>query len=404
LVFPEIEAPMTDHIPADGQATPVPIWSAGLQKCVIAALVVLVLAAFWLLPMLLRRDDGPAPAPAAADGSFVATDRQWQTLRFAQVQSQPIADGVQSDGRIAVDDDLTTPVFSPFTGQVTKIMVTVGQHVTVGQPLFTVAASEAGQSDADILTATAQLKVAQATEARLHDLIGHNGAAVKDWQQSQSDLAAAQANLLAAQVRRRSLGGGIVHGEGVVRAPVSGIVTQRLIGPGQNVASAAGGSATQAFVIADFSRVWLVGNLREEDVARAHVGQMALVRLLGSGEVLRAPLTYVAPMIDPNTRRLTVRAAIANPDGHLKPETYATFTIPSGHEQQGLTVPEEAVIFEGETARVWVADSAHHRLALRPITTGQDAGGTVVVTGGLKAGETVVTEGSLFIDRGAKAD
>jgi membrane fusion protein, heavy metal efflux system len=404
MYFCKIEACTMDHTPTDGQDTPVPLWSGARQKQAVVLLVALVLAAFWLLPMLWRKDDAAPPAPPAQDGSFAATDRQWQTLRFATVQAQALADGVQSDGRIAVDDDLTTPVFSPFTGQVTRILATVGQHVAAGQPLFAVAASEAGQSDADIASAVAQLKVAQAAEARLHDLIDHKGAAVKDWQQSQSDLAAAQANLAAAQVRRRALGGSIVHGEGIVRAPVSGIVTQRLIGPGQNVASAAGGSATQAFVIADFSRVWLVGNLREEDAGRAHVGQIALVRLLGSGEVLRAPLTYVAPMIDPNTRRLTVRAQIANPDGHLKPETYANFTIASGHEQQGLTVPEEAVIFEGETARVWVADTAHHRLALRPITTGQVSGGTVVVTGGLKAGETVVTEGSLFIDRGAKAD
>jgi cobalt-zinc-cadmium efflux system membrane fusion protein len=352
----------------------------------------------------VSRGCSPPPPPASRDGSFAATDRQWQTLRFATAQVQTLADGVESDGRIAVDDDLTTPVFSPFTGQVTRIMVSVGQHVTAGQPLFAVAASEAGQSDADIATAAAALKVAQANEARLRDLIDHKGAAVKDWQQSEADLAAAQANMAAAQARRHALGGSIVHGEGIVRAPVSGIVTQRLIGPGQNVASASGGSATQAFVIAGFSRVWLVGNLREEDAGRAHVGQMALVRLLGSGEVLHAPLTYVAPMIDPNTRRLTVRAEIANADGHLKPETYASFSLATGQEQQGLTVPEQAVIFEGDTARVWVADVAHHRLALRLITTGQVAGGIVAVTGGLKAGETVVTEGSLFIDRGARAD
>jgi membrane fusion protein, heavy metal efflux system len=393
-----------DHTPTDGQDTQVPFWGAGTQKWVVAALVAAVLAGFWLVPMLFRGDAAPPPPSAPQDGSFAATDRQWQTLRFATAQVQALADGVESDGRIAVDDDLTTPVFSPFTGQVTRIMVSVGQHVTVGQPLFAVAASEAGQSDADIATAAAALKVAQANEARLHDLIDHKGAAVKDWQQSQSDLAAAQATMAAAQARRHALGGSIVHGEGIVRAPVAGIVTQRLIGPGQNVASASGGSATQAFVIAGFSRVWLVGNLREEDAGRARVGQMALVRLLGSGEVLHAPLTYVAPMIDPNTRRLTVRAEIANADGHLKPETYASFSLSTGQEKQGLTVPEEAVIFEGDTARVWVADTAHHRLSLRPITTGQVTGGIVAVTGGLKAGETVVTEGSLFIDRGAKAD
>jgi len=375
------------------------------QWQIAGALLVIVIALFWFVPKLLSAW-APAPPPEAArdNSTFAATDRQWQTLRFAQVRAATIGENAASDGKIAVDDDLTTAVFSPFTGRVTRILVKAGDHVGAGQVLFAVAANEAAQSDADITTATAQLNVARAVEARQHDLYDHKGAALKDWQQAQADLAAAQANLSAAQGRRKALGGAVEHGEGVVRAPVSGIVTQRLIGPGQYVSSASGGSATQAFAISGFDKVWLVGNLREEDASRAHVGMNAEVRPFGSSEVLHARITYVAPTIDPNTRRLTVRAELPNPDGHLKPETFATFSLITGKEHPSLVVPEAAVIFEGQTARVWIADSKGHRLSLRQISTGQVANGTVEVTGGLNAGETVVTEGSLFIDRGAKAD
>ena len=370
---------------------------------VVLALVVVV---FWLGPMVWHVLFPPPPAPASApdDGSFAATDRQWQTLRFATVSAATMGDTAVSDGQIATDDDLTTPVFSPFTGRVTQIFVHAGDHVAAGQPLFAVAAIESAQSDADIATAAAQLKLARAAEARQHDLFDHNGAALKDWQQSQSDLVGAEAALSAAQVRRQALGGAIVHGQGVVRAPVAGFVAQRLIGPGQNVASAAGGGATQAFTISDYSKVWLVGNLREEDAPRAHVGQMAEVRPLNGGPVVQARVNYVAPALDPNTRRLTVRAELPNPGGVLKPETYVTFTLITGPARQGLSVPEAAVIFEGDTARVWLADMHRHRLMLRPVTTGKVEGGNVEITSGLHAGDSVVTEGSLFIDRGAKAD
>ena len=108
--------------------------------------------------------------------------------------------------------------------------------------------------------------------------------------------------------------------------------------------------------------------------------------------------------IDPGTHRLTVRAELPNPGGRLKPETLATFTLASGNDHQSVTVPESAVIFEANTARVWVAVGKDHTLRLRPITAGQDANGIVEVTSGLRAGETVVTAGSLFIDRGAKSD
>ena len=384
---------------------PVPELKPNGQWWIAGILVLIAIALFWFVPKLLSLwAPPPPPEPVHQDGTFAATDRQWQTLRFATAQSATIGETASSDGKIAVDDDLTTAVYSPFTGRVTHIDVKAGDHVRAGQVLFAVAANEAAQSDADLATAAAQLKVMRAAEARQHDLYDHKGAALKDWQQSQADLAAAEANLAAAQGRRKALGGAVEHGEGVVRAPVSGIVTQRLIGPGQNVASAAGGGATQAFSISTFDKVWLVGNLREEDAGRAHVGMMAQVRPLGTNEVLNARVTYVAPTIDPNTRRLTVRAELPNADGHLKPETFASFTLLTGREHAALLVPEDAVIFEAQTAHLWVADVRNHRLALRQITAGQVANGTVEVTSGLSAGETVVTAGSLFIDRGAKAD
>jgi cobalt-zinc-cadmium efflux system membrane fusion protein len=384
----------------------VPRLSTATQWRLAAALLLAVLALFWFLPWLSAALSPPPapPPPAAADGSFAATDRQWQTLKFATVESASLGETASSEGKIAVDDDLTTPVFSPFTGRVTRIEAKAGDSVRAGQVLFAVAASEAAQSQADLATAAAQVRMTRAAEARLHDLYDHKGAALKDWQQAQTDLATAEAALAAAEGRRKALGGSVEHGEGVVRAPVSGVVTQRLIGPGQNVASAAGGGATQAFVISSFDRVWLVGNLREEDAPRAKVGQIAQVRPLGSDEVLQARVSYVAPMIDPATRRLQVRAELPNPDGHLKPETFARFTLLTGAIHAALTVPEDAVIFEGQTARVWVANSRSHRLALRQITAGKVHDGLVEVTGGLRAGETVVTAGSLFIDRGAKAD
>ncbi len=383
-----------------------PSLKSSTQWQIAGALLILAIALFWFVPMLLNLwAPAPPPPPVHSDNSFAATDREWQTLRFAPVRSASIGENASTDGKIAVDDDLTTAVYSPFTGRVTRILVKAGDKVSAGQVLFAVAANEAAQSDADVATLAAQLKVATAVEARQHDLYDHNGAALKDWQQAQSDLAAAQASLAAAQGRRKALGGSVEHGEGLVRAPVSGIVTQRLIGPGQNVASASGGGATQAFSISTFSKVWLVGNLREEDAGRARVGMMAEVRPLGSTEVLHARITYVAPSIDPNTRRLLVRGELPNPDGHLKPETFASFTLLTGNEHQSLIVPEEAVIFEAQTARVWVvSDAREHRLVLRQITTGQVANGNVEVTGGLNAGETVVTAGSLFIDRGTKAD
>jgi len=111
-----------------------------------------------------------------------------------------------------------------------------------------------------------------------------------------------------------------------------------------------------------------------------------------------AKVVYVAPIIDPNTHRLTVRAAIDNPDGALKPEMFAQFRILTSADSQSPGVPQSAVVYEGDTAHVWVV-RPNNEIVVRPIRVGRTNDGSVEVLEGLRAGERVVTQGSLFIDR-----
>jgi len=144
--------------------------------------------------------------------------------------------------------------------------------------------------------------------------------------------------------------------------------------------------------------------VRESDAPRMRRGAPVEVHVMALPErVFKAKLTYVAPMVDPNTHRLSVRAEIPNQDGVLKPEMFATFIISTGNEAAAPAVPEGAIIYEGDTARVWVAGD-DGTLVARAIQTGRISNGKVEVNAGLTVGEKVVTSGSLFIDRAAKGD
>ena len=382
------------------------------QWLLVGIAVAAVIVAFGVVPKLAPLLFPPPPeAPAAPDdGTFTPTDKQWQTLRFETLHAGTWADSLTTDGMIATDDDQTTPVVSPFTGAVTRIYAQIGDRVAKGAPLFAVAASEAAQSEADVMTATAQVRQAQAAQTRMADLAAHGGAAQKDLDQARTDLATAQGALAAAEARRKALGGTVAGGVGMVRAPVAGIVTARSIGPGQNVSGTASGSGTAAFAISDFGRVWVTGFLREEDATKAHVGQDAVITLLTDPtHPIHARIDYVAPMLDPATRRLAVRATLDNRDGRLKPQMFAHVQLLTGQAGSGLTVSEDAVIFESDTARVWVANPRNHKLAIRQIIAGPETDGPndthrVRVISGLNDGDTVVTAGSLFVDRGAKTD
>jgi cobalt-zinc-cadmium efflux system membrane fusion protein len=156
------------------------------------------------------------------------------------------------------------------------------------------------------------------------------------------------------------------------------------------------------FTVGNLSTVWLVANVRESDAPLMKVGAPVEVRVLAfPGHVFNAKLAYVAPTIDPSTRRLPVRAEVTNHNRELLPEMFASFRIVAGDGRLTPAVPVDAVVYEGASARVWVARPDSKTVVSRPVEVGDTVNGMVEVQKGLQVGEAVVTSGPLFIDRAA---
>jgi cobalt-zinc-cadmium efflux system membrane fusion protein len=264
--------------------------------------------------------------------------------------------------------------------------------------------------------AKSQLELAQIQDRRAHDLFEGKAVPLKDYQQSQAALVTAQNDLRssttaleAARNRLRILGltedaitafqdKGRIDPATTVFAPIAGTVVQRKIGPGQYVSA---GASDPVFVIGDLSTVWLTAFVRETEVSAIAVGQEISFSVLAlPGRELTGRLNYVSAAIDPATRRLMVRATIDNADGMLKPEMFANVTIYSAPDHPAIGVPKQALIYESDQVRVWVAHD-DKTIELRLIKPGLSSGNLVEVVGNLQPGEKIVTKGSLFIDRAA---
>jgi cobalt-zinc-cadmium efflux system membrane fusion protein len=328
-----------------------------------------------------------------------------------------------TEGKIAVDEDRSTPVFSPYAGRVTKLLARPGDRVVQGQPLFVIEAADTVQAQNDFIAAMtglnkarSALDLAQLQHKRAKDLFEGKAVPLKDYQQAeatltqaQNDLRSTQTALEASRNKLRILGFtdeavstfqemGRINPETTILAPIAGTVVQRKIGPGQYVNS---GASDPVFVIGDLSTVWLTAFVREADASNVSVGQELAFNVLAlPGRPLKARINYVSAAIDPATRRLLVRATIDNKDGLLKPEMFANVTIYSASDHPAIGVPKQALIYEGNQVRVWVAHE-DKSIELRRIKTGLTNGDLVEVEGNLKPGEQIVTKGSLFIDRAA---
>jgi membrane fusion protein, heavy metal efflux system len=387
-------------------------WSKNRQWRAIgiaAAAVVIVVLAVWLG----RRAFGPHEAPAAAapspPGTFRATPQQLKTLTVDVVRTHGFVTEELTEGKIAVNGDRATPVFSPYSGRVTRVIAGFGDTVKSGAPLATLEASEYVQAQNDLKSAAATVKLARIKETRKHALYDAKGGSLQDWQSAQADLTNAEAALNAVRNRLRILGKSdaevneleraeIVNPVATLTAPIAGVVVDRQVGPGQYLQA---GSGTPIFTIADPSSVWLLANVREADAGLVKLGQSVEVRVLAyPNRTFKAHVTYVAALVDSATHRLPVRAEIENRDGALKPEMFASFRILTGEAWASPAGPEAAVVYEGNAAHVWVV-AGDDLLSLKSIRTGRSNDGFIEVLDGLKPGDRVVTKGGLFIDQAA---
>jgi cobalt-zinc-cadmium efflux system membrane fusion protein len=396
----------------------------------VAILLLAIAAAGGVFFELARAGRGNTPAAidetkfgVIGAGLFRPTKAQWAMLTVQQVEQQKFRNEVVTEGKIAVDEDRITRVFSPYAGRMKKILARAGDKVSEGQPLFVIEAADAVDAQNDFITAVAtlnkarsQVRLNQIGEQRTGNLYRDKAGSLKDWQEAQTNLTAAQNDLRSAEIglqavrnRLRLLGKtddeidsfektGKITADSTVYSPISGTILQRKVGPGQFIdAGASGGDPV--FSIGDISKVWLVAYVREASVAKAKVGETVRFTVLSAPEKeFLGKLDFVSSSIDPTSRRLTVRANIDNSEGLLKPEMFAHVTIEEEEGNSTPAVPLQAVVQEGDSSRVWVVREGG-TLELRPIEVGLTNGSTVQVLKGIEPGESVVTRGSLFIDR-----
>jgi cobalt-zinc-cadmium efflux system membrane fusion protein len=359
-------------------------------------------------------------------GEFRLSDTEMRALRIEEMHSRAFRAERIAEGRIAYNEDRSTPVFSPYNGRVVRVLVRMGDEVKAGDTLLEIETTDLAGAASDLLSAVdgagkarAMLDQARREEARQGNLLSARAASQRDVEQARtaamtamSDLRSAEATLAASRDKLRVLGRSaeeiarieqtrMVNAVVPVKAPIGGTVVQRRVGAGQWLST---GASDPVFTIADLSTMWLVAAVREMDAPMIRHGQPVDVSVGAlPGHRFEARIATMGAGLDPTTRRLTVRAEVQDPDHLLKPEMFATFRISVGEGEQNVGVPVNAIIYRGAEASVWLALD-DNRFILRRIVPGIRASDMVGVTDGLKAGDRVVTGGALFIDRAARID
>ena len=200
----------------------------------------------------------------------------------------------------------------------------------------------------------------------------------------------------AAQSRLKLLG---VSTEGppdrktVILSPQSGVVTELLVRQGAQVTP-----GVPLMKLADLSRVWIVVDVPESQSRSLAIGTAAEARLKSHpGKTFAGIVEYIYPVLNPETRTVRARIAVANPAGELKPGMYAEINLTGLAGAEVTLVPSEAVIRTGTRNVVLLAET-EGRYRPVEVTLGAEVGDETTVLQGIAPGQHVVVSGQFLID------
>src|SRR5271170_4849575 len=138
------------------------------------AVTIMVILGVWLGVRAFGPHEAPATAPSPP-GTFRATAQQLKTLTVEPVRTHAFVSEELTEGKIAVNGDRATPVFSPYSGRVTRVIAGLGDTVKAGAALAALEASEFVQAQNDLRLAASQIKLARINEIRKHALYDAKG-------------------------------------------------------------------------------------------------------------------------------------------------------------------------------------------------------------------------------------
>jgi cobalt-zinc-cadmium efflux system membrane fusion protein len=314
-------------------------------------------------------------------------------VRIANAERRALTGGVAIPAEVQFEPNSIAHVAPLVPGRITKVTVGLGDRVSKGQLLGTVASSDVSGARAQLGQARARLSAAESTLRRQQQLstegIGAQRALID---------AEAKVDELSAEVdglrRQLSVFGSGSAGELALTAPIDGVLVF--------VHATIGETATPdepIFVVTDPTKVWVRGNVPELEISRIEAGSAVIVRLHAYPELaLPGTITYVAPALDERTRSLPVRVSLSAPDDRLRSGLFGSIELIGGSaDERVLVVPVDAIAtLDGQTV-VFVPADEPDTFRPQPIALGRRAGGFFEVRSGLEEGEPLAISGAFTL-------
>jgi cobalt-zinc-cadmium efflux system membrane fusion protein len=361
-------------------------------------------ALLWITACTPKADSTP-PAAAETSSNVKLTKAQLEHIHIYTVAVSAFRKTVEANGTVDFDNDQSTSVLAPFSGPVSRLLVSLGQQVKRGEPLAVVDSPDYAAAISAYRKAISSAQTVRRLADLDKDLSEHNGVAKREADQAESDAANAEADreaalqaLVALQVPAQSIkdiqeGRPISRLDGIIRAPIAGTVVEKLITPGQLLQA----GTTPCFTVADLSRVWVMAQIFGSDLESVRTGDQAEI-VTGFGDTrFSGTVDNISALVNPDSRSVLARVVVKNPGDFLKKQMYVHVLIQAHHETTGLLVPVSAILRDDENLPFVYSAQPDGSFARQHLTLGSRTGDQYDIAEGLKPGDQIVAEGGIFV-------
>jgi membrane fusion protein (multidrug efflux system) len=318
---------------------------------------------------------GTFPAGCNSDALDTPNGPPASVVEAIRVESRLFSERVEIVGQLAAEESV---VIRPETeGIVASVEFAEGQRVTAGDVLFVLHADE---QRAFLRQAAANRVLAGDVFDRTEKLSKVNVSATSELTRAKAGVDAAEADVDLARVN-------VARTQ--IRAPFDGAVGARHVSPGDWV-----DSDVELVQIDAVERLQLQFSLPEQQIALATSGLKVTARVAAyPDEGFDGEVYFVSPSLDPLTRRLALKAWVANGDGRLRPGMFARVELEVDRTEHAILLPESSIVYDTSGPFVWRVTS--EQLAERVgVELGPRRTGEVVIRDGVNVGDTVVTTGT----------
>ncbi len=351
------------------------------------------------------RESDASESEAAQPGLFTVPREQLAQLRIVPVKTTTWSIAIHATGTVDWDADHTTQAITQVNGPISRILVDTGARVKAGDPLLYVSSPDVANAISTYKKARNREELAKRAIKRSQELLDHGAIAQKDFESAQADFNDAATDVqnslqalkifgvTSQEIDQAQRQNASISPELAVHAPITGMVVQKLVSPGQLIQA----GTTICFMLSDVSTVWVQGHVFDRDLPAVRLGDTVEETNPSFSQKFHGVLSYIGAMVDPATRTTPVRIITRNPGDLLKKDMFVEAVIHTRTQKNVLAVPVSALLRNEQNEPFVYVEAASGKFAQRMVTIGAQQNDEQEILGGLKEGENVVSQGSVFL-------